>query len=120
MNDALFPQRRADGSFSVAARFRISDGGTLQAFQKSIDEWVQVKRHQDGIDVSTELAGAPSVELVDSQTVQIVLHCRSSSKLWKGLLVEIVKQVRTFDGVAFIGFWDVVTGRAHPASVERS
>jgi hypothetical protein len=116
MNDSVFPQRRADGSFSVAIRYLVSQEDAVRAAQSRVSGWMQ-RKILDGLDVTTEFSQPPRVDRIDPQTMQIVLNCPQSSVLWKGLMVELAQDLSTIDGIRRLGFWDLVTGLAHPASL---
>lgn len=118
MDQPIFPQRLADGSFSVAIRYTVSDAAAAATVRRIISEWINDKRHRDQLDVVAELGSSPTVVLIDSRTMQIVLNCQPASTLWKGLLVELTRRMDGVQDIKRIGFWDLVTGLAHPASIE--
>ena len=118
MRTSIFPHKRSDGNFSVAIRYLLFGGDTaIRAIQEHVNTWAESKKSRDGLDLAAELEFPPRVELVDPQTIQIVFECRSSAFLWKGLMVELAGELRTVDGIERLGFWDLVTGIAHPASL---
>jgi len=118
VNGPVFPRRRAGGSFSVAIRYAVSDSGAVQVAQERISSWIGRKKSGNNLDIATELASPPKTDLIDSQTMQVVFDCRSSSALWKGLMVELAQELSTIGGIERLGFWDLVTGLPHPASIE--
>ena len=89
------------------------------AARDRINGWIERKNERDNLDVTTELAHPPSVDVIDAQTMQVVFDGRSTSTLWKGLIVELARELGTINGIERLGFWDLVTGFAHPASIEQ-
>jgi hypothetical protein len=86
--------------------------------QNYINGWIERKNERDDLDVTTELVCPPRLDVIDSQTMHVVFEGRSSSILWKGLMVELARELSTINGIERLGFWDLVTGQAHPASIE--
>jgi hypothetical protein len=119
VTDLIFPRKRADGTFSVAIRYSLSRDEAITAAQDRINGWMERKSERDNLDVTTELARPPVVDVIDAQTMQVVFDCRSTSTLWKGLMVELSRELSTINGMERLGFWDLVTGFAHPASIEQ-
>jgi hypothetical protein len=61
---------------------------------------------------------APFIEECGEGTVEVVFEVRAGSRLWKDLVVDLVKGVPA-DAGTFVGFNDRVLGRLHPASAVR-
>jgi hypothetical protein len=119
MTDLVFPSRREDGTFSVAIRYSVSTDEAVSAVRCRITGWIERKSERDDLDIATELAQPPSVEVIDAQTIQVVFDGRPTSILWKGLMIEVAQELSTIDGLERLGFWDLVTGLPHPASINR-
>ena len=117
MDDSMFPQLRANGSLSVAIRYSMSDRDTIRAAQRVIADWIQSKLDLNHYDVVGDLGQAPTVNVVDPETIQVVLDCQSSSTLWKGFMIELTIELDKIPGTRRLGFWDLVAGQPHPASI---
>ena len=118
----FFPQRRDDGTFSVAARYRVTAdaAGVAESVRAMLDHWLRKKTDVDRVDLRSEFATLPHVETVDSPDtgdIIVVFDGLATSVLWKGLMVEMVREAEAIEGLAFAGFWDLVNGRPHPASI---
>jgi hypothetical protein len=48
----------------------------------------------------------------------VVFDGRPGSQLWKGLLVDLTRDLTSEGSVALTGFWDLVAGHPHPASLK--
>ena len=119
MSDSIFPCRRADESFSVAIKYTVSRSDAVRAARHLVNGWIEMKRNRDHLEMATEFTHPPRVDSIDSRTMQIVLDCRPGSVLWKGLMIELARMLDGVEGIERSGFWDLVTGLAHPASIER-
>jgi hypothetical protein len=117
MTNSLFPQRRGDGSFSVAVRYMLADSAAERALRQAVASWIQRKEEADHVDVGGEFVLPPRVEVVDRSCVQVVFDCPRNAVLWKGLMVELVRELDGIGRVRRTGFWDLVTGLPHPASI---
>lgn len=113
----LFPHRREDGTFSVAIRYRLPAAGIAVAIRSALDAWLTKKVDVHRVDMEKEFASLPHVDIEDSGDVLIVFDGLRTSVLWKGLMVEVAREMEPIEGAEFAGFWDLVTGRPHPGSV---
>ena len=115
----LFPQRRDDGTFSVAIRYRVPAGDpeVVDSLRSALARWLAEKTDVHHVDLKTEFAVVPHVDVEESGDVLVVFDGLPTSFLWKGLMVEASRELELIDGADFAGFWDLVTGRPHPASV---
>ena len=118
MSPSIFPKRRADGSFSVAVRYAVLQGDAIQGVRDRVAGWVERKETVDHLDVAAEFIRPPYVDVLDSSVMQVVFDCVPPSALWKGLMVELASELNTVNGIKRLGFWDLVAGVVHPASVE--
>ncbi|MFI9386342.1 hypothetical protein [Kutzneria sp. NPDC052558] len=116
MTETLFPQRRNDGTFTVAVRYAVPDVASLPAMREALDGWLQQKTGGHDRTLLSEFATRPHLDSVDAGTVQVVLDCLASAALWKGFMIEITKTLDDSPGVTRLGFWDLVSGQPHPAS----
>lgn len=116
MAGQLFPRERDDGSFTVAARFTVPNADARDLIRQRVSTWVAGRVEREQVDVLADLSSLPRVEEVDSSTADVVFEGRPGSRLWKGFMVELTQELS--DGqAAFVGFWDLVAGKPHPASV---
>lgn len=118
MTGRIFPRRRDDGSFSVAIRYAILRDEAVTTARDHVEAWVRMKEGIDLPALREEFTQVPHVELLDGSTLDVVFECSSSATLWKGLMIELAGELRTINGIRRSGFWDLVTGRPHPASLE--
>ncbi|GIH02979.1 hypothetical protein Rhe02_10460 [Rhizocola hellebori] len=89
-----------------------SDG--VQTAQDRLRVWTEHKATH--VDMDREFVRAPFVDAPDPSTMQVIFDCRPSAVLWKGLMIEVVNQLDSAEGIRRIGFWDLITNLAHPAS----
>jgi hypothetical protein len=117
MNSELFPTRRADGSFSVAAKFAsplASAGDEVNVF---LAEWLK-RKTSNGIDLNKDFIASPHVEIDPSGSISVVLDAKGGSEFWKDWLVELTGLLtKSIDTLSFLGFFDRVSGKPHPASL---
>jgi hypothetical protein len=113
----LFPQRRHDGSFSVAARFSAGSDDALKAARDYVAAWLDRKTGNEHVNFGEEFRRPIRVEPVGKHGFDIVFDCHPHSVMWKGWMVELTQRVRWIPGITFQGFWDLVSGAPHPASV---
>jgi hypothetical protein len=117
MAERVFPRTREDGSFTVAARFTLSQADAADLVSRQLGEWITQQNSTEHVDLLADLSSLPRIELVDPTTVDLIFEGRPGSQLWKGLLVDLTKQLTSRAPATLIGFWDLVAGRPHPASV---
>ena len=117
MTHPLFPRRRADGTFTVAVRYAITSAESTSNMQSTLDRWLRSKVDEHGLNISSEMSGTPQLSMVDADAVQVVFECVADAVLWKGLLVELTTELDQVPGTTRTGFWDLVAGQAHPASL---
>ena len=115
----LFPQRRDDGTFSVAIRYQVpaAETGVPDAIRGALGRWLAKKVDVHHVDLEKEFAVPPHVDVKESGDVLVVFDGLRTSFLWKGLMVEVAREMEPIEGAVFVGFWDLVTGRPHPGSV---
>lgn len=119
LNKALFPSHRADGSISVAARYSVSDASVGRLIHDYVAEWIRNKSADYRTVMLRELLREPFVVDRNNHRIDIVVEGRPDSRLWKDYLAVLVKDVPRLSGIAFEGFWDLVTNTPHPASLRR-
>jgi hypothetical protein len=117
LNKALFPSRRSDGSLSVAARYSVSGAFQKKLIHDYVARWTIDKptRYLGGI--RRALARDPYVVDRSDTLLDIVFDGRPRSRMWKDYMVLLVKDVPRVPGIAFRGFWDLLTDVVSPASV---
>lgn len=118
MAERLFPQTRDDGSFSVAARLRLNGVGAHDLVSRQVAEWITRQADSEHVDLLTELSSLPRIEQIDPTTVDVIFEGRPGFPLWKGLLVDLTRELTSEGSATLIGFWDLVAGHPHPASIE--
>ena len=120
MNRAIFPSRRKDGSLSVAARYSVSDTSQKKLIQDYVARWTIEKPSRNRAGIRRALVKDPYVVDRGDGRLDIVFDGRPGSRVWKDYLLLLVKDVPRVSGIAFEGFWDLVAGTVHPASIRRS
>jgi hypothetical protein len=119
MSPALFPRRRPDGTFTIAARFSLADSSLRGLVGEQISTWALDQRTA-GIDLDREFSSMPRVEVIDDHRVDVVFDGRAGATTWKDWLIDLSRQIRdSSDRVTFEAFFDRVSGTAHPASLAR-
>jgi hypothetical protein len=97
----------------------VSDASQKKAIQDYIAHWIQERPAADKKRRRRELLTDPyTVERAEG-VLDVVFEGRPGSRLWKNYLALLVKDVPHVPGIAFEGFWDLVTDTVHPASVRR-
>lgn len=118
MAPAVFPQLREDGSFAVAARFRTHSGSAASAVRDQITRWSERKTLVDGVDLRSEFESPVSVSVISEQELDVIFDCRPNARLWKGLMVELIQQIKsTVSDVSYEGVWDLVASIQHPGTL---
>jgi len=117
MAGQLFPRTRDDGSFTVAARLTLSTADAHEVVRRQLTQWI-TRHSDDSHDLLLELSSLPRIEPIDPTTVDVVFDGRPGSQLWKGLLVDLTRDLTSEGSVALTGFWDLVAGHPHPASLK--
>src|SRR5262249_46056955 len=93
MTQVKFPSKRADGSFSVSARFSVSDERVRKVVEDNVSQWVRKKVTDDHVDFGNELTAEPHlVALVDNR-VDVVFDGRPGSRRWKDWMISIVQEL---------------------------
>jgi hypothetical protein len=113
----LFPQKRADGSFCVAIRFAVLREDAAREVRERLQDWIEKKEQVDHLDMAEEFTRPPFADVAEPSSIQIVFEGKPSSTLWKGLMIELARELGSVGGIRRLGFWDLVTGVSHPASV---
>jgi hypothetical protein len=114
---ALFPHQRDDGSFTVAARFAVSGADTTESVRRRLAAWVSARNADWPDGLLGDFFSPPEIHQAGPDTLDVVFEGRPGSRMWKGWMVDLTRELRSVEGTAFAGFWDLVTGRSHPASV---
>ena len=113
----LFPRKRDDGSFTVAARLTLTTAEAHEVVRRQLTQWI-IRHNDDGHDLLLDLSSLPRIEPIDPPTVDVVFEGRPGSQLWKGLLVDLTRTLTSEGSVDLTGFWDLVAGHPHPASLQ--
>lgn len=72
---------------------------------------------EEGIVLERDLVGLPHVRPQAADRFEVVFDGRPDSLLWKDWLVSVARGLaENVEGVAFEGFYDLLTGARHPAS----
>lgn len=117
MAERVFPRTREDGSFTVAARFTLNQADAADLVRRQLGEWITRHDSTEHVDLLADLSSLPRIELIDPTTVDVIFEGRPGSQLWKGLLVDLTKQLTSKAPATLISFWDLVAGHPHPASL---
>ena len=115
----IFPSRRADGSLSVAARYSVSDTSQRKLINDYVAQWIRERPVLSKERQRHELLTDPYIVERPDGLLDIVFEGRPGSRLWKDYLGLLVRDVPHVPGIAFEGFWDLVTNTPHPASMRR-
>jgi hypothetical protein len=118
MVERLFPRTRDDGGVTVAARLRLNGVGAHDLVSRQAAEWITRQTDSEHVDLLTELSSLPRIEQIDPTTVDVIFDGRPGSPLWKGLLIDLTRELTSQGSATLIGFWDLVAGHPHPASIE--
>jgi hypothetical protein len=114
-----WPSTDTDGSVRVAACFAVRDAEGIAALRRERVAYLAGKQ-ESGVDPLSDLRSLPSLEVDENGAdVRVVVHGRTVSTRWKDWLVELTVSLRNGAGnqAAFIGFFDCIAGRFHPASL---
>jgi hypothetical protein len=114
MVEQLFPRARDDGSITVAARLTLTGTDAYARVGQLLTQWST--RHADD-DLLRDLSSPPRIEQIDPTTVDVIIEGRPGSRLWKGLLIDLTRDLTSQGSAALTGFWDLVAGQPHPASL---
>ena len=105
MTSAQFPERRPDGSFTVASRFAVVDAARRNQLATEVALAMRTLV-QRGVDVERELDGAPWLDEAEPGTVDLVFEVKSGSMLWKDCMVAVTKDIdRLANGIQFQRFY---------------
>jgi hypothetical protein len=114
-----FPRRRADGSLSVAARYSVSNSSQKTLIEDYVARWTIDKSPGYREELRRALARDPYVVVRADGSLDIVFDGTPGSPMWKDYMVIVARDVPRVPGIAFEGFWDLVTNTVHPASARR-
>ena len=113
MTEELFPSRRRDGSAEVAAVFSVPFDQVQEAVDGALAVWLELVQDTDVLD---DLSRVPRVVASDLG-FRVVFDIRPGSQHWKGWAVALLRSIEERVGSkSSVGFFDVVSGRMHPAS----
>jgi hypothetical protein len=111
MTAIRFPKRRADGSFTVGARFATRNPAItglvhdyVAAWMRANRTWVRIWRSntitEERWDFDSEFLTDPRVEAApDGKTFSIVFEGRPSATRWKDWVVYLAHDISTADSV---------------------
>jgi hypothetical protein len=120
MQQPRFPRTREDGSITVAARFSVAEIATLRCVQDFVAGWLRGLTATGHVDLLEEMTVLPHVLATEPASIDVVFDGRSGSRRWKDWLVLLTRDLTTsLPELKFVGFCDLVSGTAHPASVEQ-
>jgi hypothetical protein len=111
-----FPQRREDGSISVAACFSTADVSNGSQLLRWVRTWVEDCDRTCGFDVAKDLGAAPRVEPRSDGEVRVVFDADADSTLWKDALVRIATAAERESHGRQALFLDLVAARSHAAT----
>lgn len=114
--DPTFPSRRADGGARVSAVFTMSSSDQRGALEDGLRRWLS-RKEEYGVDLVLDLTENPWLEDREDGAIQVVFEIQPESVLWKAWLVELTAELSTAAGIKFVGFWDLIAGVPHPASI---
>lgn len=110
----IFPQRRSDGSATVAAVFGQPLGAVVDEVDLAFAEW---RDALSNVDMAEDLAAEPVARPSD-EGFRVVFEIRPDSRLWRDWAVALVSALRARLGPgSFVGFFDDVSGRMHRAAL---
>jgi hypothetical protein len=115
MPEAIFPKRRDDGSFAVAAIFSVSDDAVVRLVGDYATRWVRANQtwtriwradsiEEERLEFLNDFASEPRLESKVGQ-LAFTFTGRPGSKRWKDWLVRFVDELtKVFAEVQFQGF----------------
>jgi len=109
-----WPSSRDDGSISVVARFE-TDESALDHVRSRLEEWVAEQRRL-GRKLDDDLALPPTLGVLDTRHIEILIEARPGARAWKDWLVAVSSELTAIDGVRLEGFLDRVSGVFRPAN----
>jgi hypothetical protein len=96
----------------VAAVFRTSLEESRDAVDEALTEW----RETLGTDVLLDFSSDPRIVTSD-EGFRVVFKIQPGSRFWRDWAVALVSTISSRLGNdSFVGFFDAVAGRMHPAS----
>jgi hypothetical protein len=120
MNQRRFPQTRADGSMSVAARFSTSNTAPAQRIQDYVAGWLHGAMATGHVDLLDDLSALPYVVRREQGSLDVVFDAKPGSTRWKDWLVFVTRDLKSsFPDATFECFYDLVADTAHPASLDQ-
>jgi hypothetical protein len=118
MSDATFPQKRHDGSLTVAPRYSLSREATAQRVEDYVAGWGAGIMATRQVDILQDLVTLPRVVAGGADSVEIVFDVKPGSLRWKDWMVYLTRDLKHWiPGVRFDGFYDLVADVLHPASL---
>jgi len=112
-----FPKLREDGSCSVAARYSFTDPEAPENLLRVFSEWWAATVADPLHPFHLELVSPPRLDRPCLTNADVVFDARPGSTHWKDVMVMLVGVIRDSDlEVKFVGFYDLVAARMHPAS----
>jgi hypothetical protein len=120
MEKAVFPQRREDGSLSVASRFSVYDATTVRRVEDYVTGWIHGIAATNHVNLLEDLAVAPYVVAGEGGIVDVIFDGRPESRRWKDWMVYLTRDLESTTLATFVCFYDRVADAPHPASVRRS
>jgi hypothetical protein len=97
----------------------VSDASQKKLIQDYVAQWIRARPVPTKRSLRRELQTDPyTVDRTDS-LIDIVVDGKPGSRLWKGYLALLVRDVPHVAGIAYEGTWDLVANRPHPASLRR-
>jgi hypothetical protein len=84
--------------------------------RRELNEYAESWPHSFSVDPLEALSVLPTVQDISASVVEVVFEGHADNRLWKDALVAFMSRVPSGAG-EFLGFYDRVGGRMHPASV---
>lgn len=114
MRGKLWPSKDAKGGTKVAARYRVTDGDTLNLLRAEVDGW---NSSTVGSELRAGLMRPPYVAESEDWT-DIVFEGLPGNRLWRDCLVSFTRRLeQAHPEVQRIGFWDLIGDEPNVASL---
>jgi hypothetical protein len=108
-----FPKTRADGTFTVAAQYRIAPGKAESEVAALMEDCLRAVADQYHLNDPTEFRSMPRVESRHAGMVEVVFEGAPTARLWKAWMVYAVGAVGRNVGIVCSGFYDRVANAPH-------